>query len=100
MTGGAGVVLTATGLLFGRRASTLGDEVTNACSVSCDWAEQRSKDVAGRRYATIGYTLDVLGLAAIAGGAVMYFLGDRTSGVTVSPTSHDGGAVLSWRGRW
>jgi tetratricopeptide (TPR) repeat protein len=99
-TGGSGVVLVATGLLFGRRASTLGEEVTRACSVSCDWAEQRSKDAAGRRSATIGYALDVLGVAAIVGGAVMYYLGDRASTVTVSPTSRDGGAILSWGGSW
>ena len=103
VAGGAGAALVVTGLLYGRRASTLGDEVTSACSDPldpCDWAAQQDKDATGRRYSMIGYTLDVLGLAAVAGGAVMYYLGDRKSRVTVSPTSRDGGAVLSWGGRW
>jgi tetratricopeptide (TPR) repeat protein len=103
VTGGAGAALVVTGLLFGRRASTLGDEVTDACSDPtdpCDWDMQKDKDATGRRYSAIGYTLDVVGVVAVAGGALVYFLGDRKSSVTVSPTPRDGGAVLSLGGHW
>lgn len=100
VTGGTGAALVATGLLFGSRASTLADEVTGACSVSCDWAMLKDKDATGHRDAKIGYALDVFGLAAIAGGAVMYYLGDRESTVTVSPRSRDGGVVVSWSSTW
>jgi len=100
VTGGTGVVLVATGLLFGRRASTLGAEVTLACAVSCDWSAQQDKDAAGRRDAAIGYALDAVGLAAIAGGAIMYYIGDRKGTVDVSPRPREGGAVITWNGSW
>lgn len=98
VTSGAGAVSLAIGLGLGHLASTSGDEVTSACAVSCDWTVQKSKDAAGRRDATIGYALDAVGVAAIAGGAVMYYLGNR-SAVTVAPRT-EGGAVASWSGSW
>jgi tetratricopeptide (TPR) repeat protein len=100
VTGGAGVVLLATGLVFGRRASTLADEIGDACSQGCDWGEHRSKDSSGRRAAVIGYTLDGLGVAAIAAGAVMYYVGTRKSAVAVVPRSRQGGAAISWSTSW
>lgn len=100
VTGGAGVALVTAGLLFGRRASTLGDEVSDACSRGCDWAAHRGKDAAGRRAAVIGYSLDALGIAAIAAGAVTYYLGARESAVTVAPRPREGGATVTWSGRW
>ena len=99
VTGSSGAALLVTGLLFGYRASTRGDQVTETCSTSCNWAEQKSKDASGRRDAAIGYTLDVVGIAAIAGGAIMYYL-DREHAVTVAPRPRDGGAVVSWSGSW
>jgi tetratricopeptide (TPR) repeat protein len=98
-TGGTGVAVLATGLLFGHHAQAIGGEVTDACVTSCDWTVQKSKDAAGRRDATIGYALDVVGVAAIAGGAVMYYLGSKST-VTVTPTPRESGAVVSWRGSW
>ena len=100
VAGGAGVVSIGVGLLLGHHAQALGAEVTTACAVSCDWTVQKSKDAAGRRDASIGYALDVVGVAAIAGGAVMYYLGDRESPVTVAPRGREGGAVISWSGSW
>lgn len=97
---GSGVVLLVTGLVLGKHASTLGDEVTAACSTSCDWAVQKDKDATGHRNAAIGYALDALGVAAIAGGAIMYYLGDRTHPVAVSPRLREGGASISWSGAW
>jgi hypothetical protein len=93
-------VLFVTGLALGKHASTLGDEVTSACSTSCDWEVQKDKDAAGHRDAAIGYTFDVIGIAAIAGGAVMYYLGDRANSVAVSPRPREDGAVVSWSGSW
>lgn len=100
VTGGAGAALVITGLLMGRRASTLGDEVSRACAESCDWTEQRSKDAAGRRAALIGYSLDAVGVAAIAGGALMYYFGDRRAAISIAPRPHEGGAIVTWRGSW
>ncbi len=100
VTGGSGVAIVATGLLFGRRAGTLGDEVSRACDQMCDWAAQKDKDARGRRYATTGYVLDAVGVAAIAGGAVMYYFGIRGSSVVVAPKPGESGAIVSWSGSW
>ena len=99
-TGSAGAALLVTGLLFGRRALTLGDEVGRACEQGCDWGSLKDKDARGRRYATVGYALDALGVAAIASGAVMYYLGSRGGTVTVTARPREGGAVVSWNRSW
>ena len=97
-TGGAGIAAIATGLALGYHAQTLGQDVTDACRTSCDWAVQKDKEAAGRRDAMIGRVLDIAGATAIAGGVVMYYLGARQSGVTITPRSE--GATLSWSGSW
>jgi len=99
VTGGSGVALVATGLLFGRRAKALGQEITSACASSCGWDAWKGNHATGRRYTTIGYALDAVGVAAIMGGAVMYYLGDRRSVVTVSLRSRED-VVVSWGGSW
>lgn len=100
VTGGAGVAILVTGLVVGHHANTLGGEVTDACATSCDWATLKSKDAAGRRDEKIGYVLDGVGVVAIASGALMYYLGNRNSAISVVPAARDGGAVLSWSGSW
>jgi tetratricopeptide (TPR) repeat protein len=101
VTGGGGAALVVTGLLFGQRARAIGADVSDACAPSCDWSEQRGKDARGRRYATIGYTLDGIGVAAIATGAILYVIGKRNSAaVTVVPYSHEGGVGISWSAAW
>lgn len=98
-TGAGGIAAIVTGLVLGQHAQGLADEVTTACRTSCDWTMQKDKDAAGRRDATIGRVLDVAGVAAIAGGTVMYYLGAREN-VTVTPAPGEHGAVLSWSGSW
>lgn len=97
--GGGGAAAIAIGIGLGFHARSLGNEVTAACSVSCDWNVWRGKDAAGKRDAAIGYALDGLGAAAIVGGAAMYYLGyEQTGKIVVAP--HEGGAVVSWGGSW
>ncbi len=101
ITGGGGAAIVVTGLLFGRQAMTIGNDISNACSPSCDWSVQRDNDARGRRYATIGYTLDSIGIAAITTGAILYVIGKRNSAVvTVMPHSHEGGGGISWSAAW
>ena len=100
VTSGAGITMLVTGIYLGHRAKTIGDQVTDACRTSCDWAEWKDKDTDGRRDATIGQVLDGIGIATIAGGAVLYYLGVRQGTVTVAPRSRDGGAAVSWSGNW
>lgn len=99
-TGGAGVALVATGLLFGRRASSLGDEVTSDCAVSCDWATEKSKQSDGQRDATIGKVLDGVGLAAIAVGVGMYIYGSREGQPALAIQRGAHGATVTWSRAW
>jgi tetratricopeptide (TPR) repeat protein len=104
-TAGAGVVLFAIGIGVGHHAGVLGDEVTRACvgPDGCDWGKEQPLDSSGHSDATIGRVLDVVGIAAIAGGAALYYLGMRDGEVSVTPvaaTSRATGAVISWRTSW
>lgn len=98
-TGGAGIIVLGVGLGLGYHGAGLGDEITAACATSCDWEQLKSKEARGRRDVTIGRALDVVGVAAIAGGAVMYYLGTRDT-VAVEPVARGSGAVISWSGSW
>lgn len=101
LTGGGGAVLVVAGLLFGSRARAIGDDVSNACTPSCNWSEQRDNDARGHRYLTVGYALDGIGLAAIATGAVLYLIGRRDGAVvTIVPRSQEGGVGISWSTSW
>jgi len=98
-TVGAGTLTLVAGLALGHHAQTIAQEASAACKpmAPCDWEMWKSKDAAGRRDATMGRVLDVVGLAGIAGGAVMYYLGVRDS-VAVS-TSRES-AIVSVKGSW
>jgi tetratricopeptide (TPR) repeat protein len=106
ITGGGGVASIALGLALGHHASVLGGEVTRACSMTsmpCDWATEKSKDASGRHYGDLGHAFDALGVAAIAGGALLYYLGDREGNVHITPLitqPHESGATLSWGTSW
>jgi tetratricopeptide (TPR) repeat protein len=99
VTGGTGLAVLATGLIFGHHASAIGTEITDACTTSCDWTVQKIKDADGRRDLKISYALDVVGVVAIASGAVMYYLGSKNV-ITIVPASREGGAIASWSGSW
>jgi hypothetical protein len=98
VTGGVGVVTIAIGLGLGHHGSSVGDEITAACATSCDWTALKDKDARGKREVTIAKVLDVAGVAAIAGGAVFYYLGIRQETLTLVPAP--GGGVVSWSGSW
>jgi tetratricopeptide (TPR) repeat protein len=101
--GAGGVVLFAGGLYLGAHARTLGNEVASACAppTGCSWTAEQSRDAAGRRDATVGYTFDALGVAAIVGGAAYYWFGVHAYEVPpVAIQTRAGGGVLSWRRAW
>lgn len=100
VTGGVGLVTIAVGLGVGHHGATLGDEVTAACATSCDWAILKDKEARGKRAVTIGKTLDVMGVAAIAGGAIFYYLGVRKDETLTIAPAPGGGGVVSWSGSW
>jgi hypothetical protein len=96
--GVAGLGLLVTGIAIGHHASTLGDEVTAACSVSCNWSTEKSKDAAGRRDSTLGWTFGTIGLLAIVGDAALYYVGVHKHSVAVSVGTSS--AAVSWSRSW
>lgn len=110
VAGGTGIAVLGIGLGLGFRGTAIGDEITSACRTSCDWDALKDKDTRGRRYVQIGRVLDVAGVAAIAGGAIFYYLGSRQSSsgslgarkdaISVAPTPARNGAVVTWSGAW
>jgi tetratricopeptide (TPR) repeat protein len=98
---GSGAALAATGFYFGRRASSLGNEVTRACRDGCNWEFYGPKDANGRSAQTKQYVFAGLGVAAIVGGGVMYWLGlhaQRTS--TFAIALHHDDTAITWSGSW
>lgn len=98
--GGVGVATLVTGLVIGNRARSIGEKINWACATSCDWNDYRDEDARGRSYTAAGYAMDVVGLAAIAGGATLYYVGHRQAAITVSPQTRQRGAVVTWEGAW
>jgi tetratricopeptide (TPR) repeat protein len=98
---GGGVLLVATGLYFGRKASSLGDEVTTACTGGCDWAVYGPKDADGRSAEGKQYIYGGLGVAAIIGGAVLVWLGSHERAASpIAVVSRRDGAGIVWSGSW
>ena len=99
--GGGGVLLVFAGVYYWRRAANLGGDVTDACANGCDWAQvsdtyEASKSAERRQWTMLGF-----GTAALAAGGVLYWLGmkeEAAAKVTIVP--REGGAAVSWGGRW
>jgi hypothetical protein len=99
--GGAGIVLVVTGVYFGAKARRLGDEVSDECADGCDWNLVKDKDAEGKSAETTQYVLYGVGVAALAAGGVLWWMGNKeakSSSVAITPTS--GGAALSFSGAW
>lgn len=99
--GGGGVLLVFAGVYYWRRAANLGGDVTDACANGCDWAQvsddyEASKSAERRQWTMLGF-----GTAALAAGGILYWLGmkeEAAAKVTIVP--REGGAAVSWGGRW
>jgi len=99
--GGAGVVLVVTGVYFGAKARRLGNEVSDDCADGCDWNLVKDKDAEGKSAETTQYVLYGVGLAAIAAGGVLWWMGNtEAKSSTIAVTPAPGGAALSWSGAW
>jgi tetratricopeptide (TPR) repeat protein len=96
--GGSGVAMIAGGIFFGNRATTIAQEVKDACTSGCEWATLEAKDADGRRAATLQYVFLGAGTAAVATGVWFYIRGARAREVLVEPRA--GGAVVRVGGRF
>jgi tetratricopeptide (TPR) repeat protein len=99
--GVVGLGLLVTGIALGHHAATLGNDVTNACAVSCDWSAEKSKDAEGRRDSALGWTFGAIGVVELVGDAALYYFGVREHGISVAvPPSREPGAVVTWGRSW
>jgi hypothetical protein len=99
-TGGASLAALAIGIGLGVHAQSLANEVSAACRTSCDWAQWKTKDAAGRSDAAIGGVLDVGGAIGLASAATLYYLGIRHQTITIMPISREVGMGVSWSRPW
>ncbi|HEY3807188.1 MAG TPA: hypothetical protein VGL61_31520 [Kofleriaceae bacterium] len=94
--GGVGLVIA--GIALGHHAATLGDDVTAACSLSCDWSAEKSKDAAGRRDSTLGWTFGTLGVVALVADAALYYFDVHEHGFSVGVGTSS--AAVTWSRAW
>lgn len=93
--GATGVALAATGAYFGLQASSQASDIEEFDGV---WDQSwEDKEAAQRRNRVLAPVLVGAGVAAIAGGVLLFILGDReataAAELAVAPTA-DGGAIL------
>lgn len=98
--GVASIGLLTGGIALGHHASLLGDDVTHACAVSCNWPTESTRDAAGRRDAAVGWALDGIGAAALAGAAVLFYFGFNERDVAITPVGASIGAAMVWNRTW
>jgi tetratricopeptide (TPR) repeat protein len=103
-TGGAGLALIATGVVFGLQASSTQDEVEDAVAKGAVWSQELDdKDASGRRAAMLSNVTFGIGAAAVVGGGVLYFLGQRagraesSTQVSLTPTATGWNVALGGR---
>jgi hypothetical protein len=97
-TASVGVVLVASGIYFGARTQSLSDEVTGDAKKGLFFQSKYDEGQRDQLLQWVGYGV---GVAALASGGLLYFLGANRSGeagsVTATPTVAPGGVGASLR---
>lgn len=99
---GAGVAATAVGVVFALKARSASDDVTTLSNNGGTWSSSfADKESSGQRDETLGALGIGVGVAAIVGGGILYYLGstEHAERPTVAAGVTPGGAnvVMSWR---
>jgi hypothetical protein len=98
ISGGVGVAAAATGVFFGMRAKSLGEENSTANTFD------PSKDSAGKSAETLQYVFLGVGAAALAAGGVLFFLDSNQSSpessIAIAPVASPGGMGLIAGGKF
>lgn len=101
IVGGTGLAVFVAGLYFGSRASSLATEVEDACAAGCEWTpELADKESSGKSAQTLQYVLYAVGVAGVAGGAALWFIGDGKRRISVEQPKVGTGAVVGLAGRF
>jgi tetratricopeptide (TPR) repeat protein len=109
-TGGAGAVLVVTGIIFASKASSIASDLEASTRAGEPWSQAKSdQESSGRTDATIGAVTMTLGVVAVVGGGVLYFLGTQqtarraerdTAGLQVVPQVGPQAAGVTFRWRY
>jgi tetratricopeptide (TPR) repeat protein len=76
VSAGVGVALVGTGLVLARKHASIASDIEDASKRGETWtSDLEDKDAEGRRAATLSQVTLGVGVAALVGGGVMYFLG-------------------------
>ena len=101
VAGGAGIASVVTGMYFGNKARSLGEEVSDACADGCAWETVADKDAEGKSAARKQWLFYGLGGVGLATAGVLYFLGTRAErGPRVSVAPRGDGAMVTWQRSW
>jgi hypothetical protein len=99
--GGAGIAFVVTGVYFGNKARSLGEEVSDACAGGCAWETVADKDAEGKSAARKQWLFYGLGGVGLATAGVLYFLDTRAErGPRVSVAPRGDGAMVTWQRSW
>jgi hypothetical protein len=80
VVGGSGIALVATGVVFAMSSSSAASELEAAAQRNDPWtSELEAKDRSARRKGTLGAVLIGTGVAAVATGGVLFYLGHRAT---------------------
>jgi tetratricopeptide (TPR) repeat protein len=94
IVGGSGLAIAGASVIFGVRAAMAASDVTVAPGGR--WTrEQSDRWDEGQRYQTASWVLGAVGVAAVATGGILYYLGTREHPVSVSAAATAGGGGLS-----
>jgi tetratricopeptide (TPR) repeat protein len=101
-TAGAGVVMLGTGVAFGLHASSVSNELQRLSSLHGTWSAQYQSDYdSGKSAATAATVFYILGATALAGGAVLTWLGwPKAHAVTTAFAPLPGGGSVAVAGRF
>lgn len=94
--GGVGAVLVGTGFVFGALARSRAADVTNGGNAEMPPVFDSKLEDSGRRFDTLAKVSWGVGVAAIAGGVVLYMMGKRNSEPRVALVPHAHGALVVW----
>jgi tetratricopeptide (TPR) repeat protein len=99
-TGGAGIALLLTGVIFGQLASSAQSDIEDLQAMGGTWDQDaQDKYDAGKRNNAIAIITYIAGGAAVATGGTLYVLGmmkKKRMSATVTPTATGTTASVSW----
>jgi tetratricopeptide (TPR) repeat protein len=97
ITAATGVALVGTAVFFAARAGSASDEVSAAFATHQPWSPHLAEVYSdGQRNQTTAWVLGAVGVAALATGGALYYLGLRERPVSIAASASGAGASVSF----